>query len=96
MLLVLMLPENMLLFLVSCYDCTRSAMSKQQPNVRHVFKGRSNIVGVPIALMLLKRNATVTICHSKTVDIQAEVCVVLLRPIRLYFKCCQYNNVFLL
>ena len=28
--------------------------------------GRSNIVGKPISLMLLKRNATVTICHSKT------------------------------
>jgi methylenetetrahydrofolate dehydrogenase (NADP+)/methenyltetrahydrofolate cyclohydrolase len=28
--------------------------------------GRSNIVGKPIALMLLKRNATVTVCHSKT------------------------------
>lgn len=28
--------------------------------------GRSNIVGKPLALMLLKENATVTICHSKT------------------------------
>ncbi|MFH1237198.1 MAG: bifunctional methylenetetrahydrofolate dehydrogenase/methenyltetrahydrofolate cyclohydrolase FolD [Candidatus Aenigmatarchaeota archaeon] len=28
--------------------------------------GRSNIVGKPISLMLLRRNATVTICHSKT------------------------------
>lgn len=28
--------------------------------------GRSNIVGKPMALMLLKENATVTICHSKT------------------------------
>ncbi|MFH1222996.1 MAG: bifunctional 5,10-methylenetetrahydrofolate dehydrogenase/5,10-methenyltetrahydrofolate cyclohydrolase, partial [Pseudomonadota bacterium] len=31
--------------------------------------GRSNIVGKPIALMLLNRNATVTICHSKTENI---------------------------
>lgn len=28
--------------------------------------GRSNIVGKPMAMLLLKRNATVTICHSKT------------------------------
>jgi methenyltetrahydrofolate cyclohydrolase (EC 3.5.4.9)/5,10-methylenetetrahydrofolate dehydrogenase (NADP+) (EC 1.5.1.5) len=28
--------------------------------------GRSNIVGKPVALMLLQNNATVTICHSKT------------------------------
>jgi methylenetetrahydrofolate dehydrogenase (NADP+)/methenyltetrahydrofolate cyclohydrolase len=34
--------------------------------------GRSNIVGKPIALMLLKRNATVTICHSKTSDLKAH------------------------
>ncbi len=32
--------------------------------------GRSNIVGKPMALMLLKRNATVTICHSKTKRLQ--------------------------
>ncbi len=31
-----------------------------------VVVGRSNIVGKPIAIMLLKRDATVTICHSKT------------------------------
>lgn len=28
--------------------------------------GRSNVIGKPVAMMLLKRNATVTICHSKT------------------------------
>ena len=31
--------------------------------------GRSNIVGKPMALMLLHRNATVTVCHSKTRDL---------------------------
>ena len=31
-----------------------------------VIVGRSNIVGKPVALMLLEKNATVTICHSKT------------------------------
>jgi len=34
--------------------------------------GRSNIVGKPMALMLLQKNATVTICHSATVDLKAQ------------------------
>lgn len=34
-----------------------------------VVVGRSNIVGKPMALMLLQQNATVTICTSKTVDL---------------------------
>eukprot|EP00817_Percolomonadidae_sp_ATCC50343_P001943 CAMPEP_0117423050 /NCGR_PEP_ID=MMETSP0758-20121206/3768_1 /TAXON_ID=63605 /ORGANISM="Percolomonas cosmopolitus, Strain AE-1 (ATCC 50343)" /LENGTH=273 /DNA_ID=CAMNT_0005206039 /DNA_START=173 /DNA_END=991 /DNA_ORIENTATION=- len=38
-----------------------------------VVLGRSNIVGIPIALMLIKENATVTICHSRTVDLKKEV-----------------------
>ncbi|MBI5235873.1 MAG: bifunctional methylenetetrahydrofolate dehydrogenase/methenyltetrahydrofolate cyclohydrolase FolD [Deltaproteobacteria bacterium] len=38
-----------------------------------VIVGRSNIVGKPVALMLLKRNATVSICHSKTTDLQGKV-----------------------
>ncbi|AOF86468.1 tetrahydrofolate dehydrogenase/cyclohydrolase, catalytic domain protein [Hydrogenophaga sp. RAC07] len=33
--------------------------------------GRSNIVGKPMALMLLQQNATVTICHSATKDLKA-------------------------
>ena len=48
---------------------------------RAVVLGRSNIVGKPVALMLLHRNATVTICHSKTRDLpavcrEAEILVV--------------------
>ncbi|CCV64962.1 Bifunctional protein FolD Methylenetetrahydrofolate dehydrogenase (1.5.1.5) Methenyltetrahydrofolate cyclohydrolase (3.5.4.9) [Alteracholeplasma palmae J233] len=35
-----------------------------------VVVGRSNIVGMPISKMLLDRNATVTICHSKTKNIK--------------------------
>ncbi|MFA7165640.1 MAG: bifunctional methylenetetrahydrofolate dehydrogenase/methenyltetrahydrofolate cyclohydrolase FolD [Desulfoplanes sp.] len=35
--------------------------------------GRSNIVGKPLALMLLERNATVTVCHSRTADLAEEV-----------------------
>ena len=34
-----------------------------------VVLGRSDIVGKPVAMMLLHANATVTVCHSKTVDI---------------------------
>jgi len=34
-----------------------------------VIVGRSNIVGKPMALLLLSRNATVTICHSRTSDL---------------------------
>jgi methylenetetrahydrofolate dehydrogenase (NADP+)/methenyltetrahydrofolate cyclohydrolase len=36
-----------------------------------VVVGRSNIVGKPMALLLLRRNATVTICHSRTQDLGA-------------------------
>jgi methylenetetrahydrofolate dehydrogenase (NADP+)/methenyltetrahydrofolate cyclohydrolase len=35
--------------------------------------GRSNIVGKPLALMLLQKNATVTVCHSRTQNIAEEV-----------------------
>jgi len=35
--------------------------------------GRSNIVGKPMAMLMLRKDATVTICHSKTPDL-AEVC----------------------
>ena len=43
--------------------------------------GRSNMVGKPVALKLLQENCTVTVCHSKTVDIknitlQADILVV--------------------
>lgn len=38
-----------------------------------VVLGRSNIVGLPVALMLIKANATVTIVHSRTKDIKAVV-----------------------
>lgn len=38
-----------------------------------VILGRSNIVGMPIALLLLKANATVTICHSHTKELIEEI-----------------------
>ena len=45
-----------------------------------VVLGRSNIVGMPVALLLVRANATVTICHSKTHDLpsitrQADVLI---------------------
>lgn len=39
---------------------------------RCVIVGRSNIVGKPMALLLLEKNGTPTICHSKTADLTAE------------------------
>jgi methylenetetrahydrofolate dehydrogenase (NADP+)/methenyltetrahydrofolate cyclohydrolase len=36
-----------------------------------VVLGRSNIVGLPVAMLLLHRNATITICHSRTQDLAA-------------------------
>ena len=46
-----------------------------------VIMGRSNIVGIPTALLLIKENATVTICHSRTENLpeitrQADILVV--------------------
>ncbi|MEW6094068.1 MAG: bifunctional methylenetetrahydrofolate dehydrogenase/methenyltetrahydrofolate cyclohydrolase FolD [Chloroflexota bacterium] len=45
-----------------------------------VVLGRSNIVGMPVALLLISRNATVTVCHSRTRDLpsvtrQADILV---------------------
>lgn len=46
-----------------------------------VILGRSNVVGKPLSILLLQKNATVTICHSRTADLasftrQADVLVV--------------------
>ncbi|MFQ5682336.1 MAG: bifunctional methylenetetrahydrofolate dehydrogenase/methenyltetrahydrofolate cyclohydrolase FolD [Candidatus Binatia bacterium] len=38
-----------------------------------VVVGRSNIVGKPVALMLLARHATVTLCHSRTANLREEI-----------------------
>ena len=40
---------------------------------RAVVLGRSNIVGLPVAMLLLHRNATLTICHSRTTDLPGVV-----------------------
>ena len=46
--------------------------------------GRSNIVGKPMALLMLRENATVTVCHSKTKNLkeicrQADILIVAMR-----------------
>lgn len=38
-----------------------------------VVLGRSNIVGMPVALLLIRRNATVTVCHSRSRDLPGIV-----------------------
>ena len=55
------------------YPCTPKGILllldeyKIEPEGKHaVVIGRSNLVGKPVAQMLLNRNATVTMCHSKT------------------------------
>lgn len=48
-------------------DCAECGITSQ------VVLGRSNIVGKPMALLLLRENATVTVCHSRTENL-AEVC----------------------
>jgi methylenetetrahydrofolate dehydrogenase (NADP+)/methenyltetrahydrofolate cyclohydrolase/formyltetrahydrofolate synthetase len=45
----------------------------QIEGARAVVIGRSALVGKPMALLLLSRNATVTICHSRTKDIASVV-----------------------
>jgi methylenetetrahydrofolate dehydrogenase (NADP+)/methenyltetrahydrofolate cyclohydrolase len=60
------------------WPCTPYGCLKPLPSIgfdltgKHaVVIGRSNIVGKPMALMLLQQNATVTICHSGTKDLKA-------------------------
>lgn len=49
------------------------ASNVEMAGTHAVILGRSNIVGKPAALLLLHRHATVTICHSKTKDLN-EIC----------------------
>jgi methylenetetrahydrofolate dehydrogenase (NADP+)/methenyltetrahydrofolate cyclohydrolase len=60
------------------YPCTPHGIMKmleyegvEIKGKRAVIIGRSNIVGKPLALMLLREHATVTICHSRTIDLPA-------------------------
>jgi methylenetetrahydrofolate dehydrogenase (NADP+)/methenyltetrahydrofolate cyclohydrolase len=55
------------------YGCMKmlESIGYQLRGKHAVVIGRSNIVGKPMALMLLQQNATVTICHSATADLKA-------------------------
>ena len=60
------------------WPCTPSGCMKMLEAIAYDLKGkhavvigRSNIVGKPMAMMLLAKNATVTICHSATRDLKA-------------------------
>ncbi|MGI9414680.1 MAG: bifunctional methylenetetrahydrofolate dehydrogenase/methenyltetrahydrofolate cyclohydrolase FolD [Hyphomicrobiales bacterium] len=57
---------------VGCVLLAKHAMGDLS-GVEAVVVGRSNIVGKPVAQLLLAENCTVTICHSRTRDL-AEVC----------------------
>jgi methylenetetrahydrofolate dehydrogenase (NADP+) / methenyltetrahydrofolate cyclohydrolase len=56
------------------YGCMKmlEAIGYELRGKHAVVIGRSNIVGKPMALMLLQKNATVTICHSATKDLKAH------------------------
>jgi methylenetetrahydrofolate dehydrogenase (NADP+)/methenyltetrahydrofolate cyclohydrolase len=61
------------------WPCTPYGCMKMLESIGYNLKGkhavvigRSNIVGKPMALMLLQQNATVTICHSATQDLKAQ------------------------
>jgi methylenetetrahydrofolate dehydrogenase (NADP+) / methenyltetrahydrofolate cyclohydrolase len=60
------------------WPCTPYGCMKMLESIGYELKGkhavvigRSNIVGKPMALMLLQKNATVTVCHSATADLKA-------------------------
>ena len=60
------------------WPCTPYGCMKMLENIGYnlegkhaVVIGRSNIVGKPMALMLLQKNATVTVCHSATKNLKA-------------------------
>ncbi len=64
---------------LGCMELIESA-GTQIEGARAVVLGRSNIVGLPAAFLLIHRNATVTICHSRTRDLpdivrQADILV---------------------
>lgn len=60
------------------WPCTPYGCMKMLESIGYALKGkhavvigRSNIVGKPMAIMLLQKDATVTICHSRTKDLKA-------------------------
>lgn len=76
-------PENVGRIMIGDYDflpCTPAGIMEMLDycdidvsGKNCVVVGRSNIVGKPMSMLLLKRNGTVTICHSKTVGLK-DIC----------------------
>jgi methylenetetrahydrofolate dehydrogenase (NADP+)/methenyltetrahydrofolate cyclohydrolase len=76
-------PSNVGRIMIGDYDflpCTPSGVMEMLEEYKIdiegktcVVIGRSNIVGKPMAMLLLHKNGTVTICHSRTKDL-ADVC----------------------
>jgi methylenetetrahydrofolate dehydrogenase (NADP+)/methenyltetrahydrofolate cyclohydrolase len=78
---------NLFLGLPSFLPATAAAVMEILERARTLLEGkraiiisRSNVVGKPLAMMLLQKNATVTVCHSRTIDLatftrQADVLV---------------------
>ncbi len=75
-------PENVGRIMIGDYSflpCTPAGVIEMLDSIgtdiagKHcVVIGRSNIVGKPMAMLLLHRNGTVTICHSKTKDLAEQ------------------------
>lgn len=75
-------PSNVGKIMIGDYDflpCTPAGVMEliaesgaEVAGKKCVVVGRSNIVGKPQAMLLLHKNGTVTICHSKTKDLAAE------------------------
>lgn len=75
-------PENVGRIMIGDYSflpCTPAGVIEMLDSIgcdingKHcVVIGRSNIVGKPMGMLLLHRNGTVTICHSRTADLAAQ------------------------
>ena len=48
--------------------CIRDSAGIDLTGKRVTVVGRSLVIGKPVAMMLMKKNATVTVCHTKTKD----------------------------
>lgn len=75
-------PQNVGRIMIGDYDfvpCTPAGIMEmlayekiEVEGKRCVVIGRSNIVGKPMAMLLLHKNGTVTVCHSRTKDLKQE------------------------
>jgi methylenetetrahydrofolate dehydrogenase (NADP+)/methenyltetrahydrofolate cyclohydrolase len=57
---------------MGCMILLRRTLGDDLAGLRAIVLGRSNIVGKPVAALLLAANCTVTIAHSRTLDLPAE------------------------